>query len=166
MDKKLISKLLSECERIEEDSEQSAKRHFNAASRWSNYHNRLGIPSVLIAAIASAFSFSAEHVLGGILAATTASLTAILTFLKPSERSSSHTSFGNQYLRLRNEARIFREIDIPSSKDTEKLKEQLLQFAERRDDLNESAPMTIEADYNKANKGIEDGQTEYRVDKK
>ena len=156
----------TECQRIEEDSEQSSKRHFTAADRWSSYNNWLGIPSVLIAAIASAVSFATVPVLGGILTAATACLTAILTFLKPSERSASHTAFGNQYLRLRNETRMFREIDLPRLNDEDTISDNLKQYALQRDNLNDGAPITADNDYKKANDGIESGQTEYKVDKK
>lgn len=158
-------KISIECERIEEDSEQSAKRHFNAADRWASYNNWLGVPSVIIAAIGSAVSFASLPVLGGILAATTGALTAILTLLKPSERSTAHTASGNQYLRLRNETRIFREIDLPQTKSKDDLTERFKQLTQRRDDLNEGALITNDGDYAKANKGIEDGQTEYKADK-
>lgn len=155
-----------ECERIEEDSEQSAKRHFNAASRWASYNSLLGIPSVVIAGVASAVSFASVPVLSGIFAATAAALTAVLTFLKPAERSASHNSYGNQYLRLRNETRLFREVELPTIKQSDELSEKFKPFTQRRDDLNEGAPMTTDKDYGKANKGILDGQTEYKVDKR
>lgn len=162
----LKNQVVLECERIEEDSEQSAKRHFNAASRWSSYNGWLGIPSVVIAGIASAVSFAALPVLSGIFAATAAALTAVLTFLKPAERSASHNSYGNQYLRLRNETRLFREVELPTIKQADELSERFKPFAERRDDLNDGAPMTTDQDYTKANQGILDGQTEYKADKK
>lgn len=162
--KELAKQITTECLRIEEDAEQSAKRHFNAATRWSHYNYWIGIPSVIVAAIGSAVSFASWPVVGGILAATTGALTAILTFLKPSERATAHTTAGNQYLRLRNETRVFREIDLPQLAG-EDLAEKFKPFAQRRDDLNDSSPTTEDGDYQKANQGILDGQTEYRADK-
>ncbi len=163
--KELAKQIASECLRIEEDTEQSSKRHFNAASRWSHYNYWIGIPSVLIAAIGSAVSFAALPAVGGMLAATTAALTAILTFLKPSERSTSHTTAGNQYLRLRNETRIFREVYLPQFDNKQELIDKLASLAEQRNNLNDSSPMTEDRDYRKANAGILEGQTEYRADK-
>lgn len=164
--KELKKNAVSECLRIEEDAEQSAKRHFNAASRWSSYNNWLGIPSITIAAIASAVSFASLPVLGGILAAATGSLTAVLTFLKPSERSTAHTTSGNQYLRLRNETRLFREIEMLQIRNKQDLSDKLKTYTLRRDELNDSAPITNDDDYAKANQGIIDGQSEYKADKK
>ena len=158
-------KASTECLRIEEDAEQSAKRHFNAATRWSHYNYWTGIPSVMVAAAGSAVSFASWPVVGGILAAITGALTAMLTFLKPSERATAHTTTGNQYLRLRNETRVFREIDLPQLTG-EDLAEKFKPFTQRRDDLNDSSPMTEDGDYQKANQGILDGQTEYKADKK
>lgn len=161
-----LKKITDECLRIEEDSEQSAKRHFNAASRWSSYNGWLGIPSVIVAGVASAVSFASLPVLSGVFAATAAALTAVLTFLRPAERSASHNSYGNQYLRLRNETRLFREIELPAIKSADELSEKFKSFTQRRDDLNDGAPITIDKDYSKANQGILDGQTEYKADKK
>lgn len=161
-----LKKVTDECLRIEEDSEQSAKRHFNAASRWSSYNNWLGIPSITIAAIASAVSFASLPALGGFLAAVTGSLTAVLTFLKPSERSTAHTASGNQYLRLRNETRIFREIEMSQIQNEQDLTDRLKTYTLRRDELNDGAPITNDDDYKKANQGIIDGQSEYKADKK
>ena len=163
---KFQAKIRIECERIEEDAEQSAKRHFNAADRWSSYNNWLGIPSVIIAAIGSAASFASCPTLGGILAATTGALTAVLTFLKPSERSTAHTTSGNQYLRLRNETRIFREIELQQTVDESELTDKFKQLSQRRDDLNDGAPITSDEDYSRAKAGIEGGQAEYKADTK
>lgn len=163
---KFQEKISIECERIEEDTEQSAKRHFNAADRWASYNNCLGVPSVIVAAIASAVSFGSLPALGGILAAATGALTAVLTFLKPSERSTAHTTSGNQYLRLRNETRIFREIELQQTVDESELTDKFKQLSQRRDDLNDGAPITSDGDYSKAKAGIEDGQTEYKAEKK
>lgn len=162
----LQKKTETECLRIEEDAEQSAKRHFNAASRWSSYNNWLGIPSITIAAITSAVSFASLPVLGGILAAITGSLTAILTFLKPSERSTAHTTSGNQYLRLRNETRLFREIEMLQTQDRQNLSDKLKAYTLRREELNDGAPITNDDDYIKSNQGIINGQSEYKADKK
>lgn len=145
--KDLRKKVATECLRIEEDAEQSAKRHFNAASRWSSYNNWLGIPSITIAAIASAVSFASLPVLGGILAAATGSLTAVLTFLKPSERSTAHTASGNQYLRLRNETRLFREIEMLQILNKQDLSDKLKTYTLRRDELNDGAPITNDDEY-------------------
>lgn len=164
--KDLQKKTEAECLRIEEDAEQSAKRHFNAASRWSSYNNWLGIPSITVAAIGSAVSFASLPVLGGILAAITGSLTAVLTFLKPSERSTAHAAYGNQYLRLRNETRLFREIEALHTHNEQDLLDKLKTYTQRRDDLNDGAPITKDDDYTKANQGIIDGQSEYKADKK
>ena len=46
------------------------------------------------------------------MSATVAILTSLMTFLKPSERATAHKSSGDQYLTLRNYARVFREIRL------------------------------------------------------
>lgn len=161
-----LNKLSAESIRIEEDSEQSAKRHFNAASRWSAYHFWLGLPSVVIATAAGAAAFKNFGLLAGGLAFASAALTAILTFLKPSERAKAHNSHGNQYLALRNQTRLYRELEIGDTTSEQVLKNRLSELAGKRDELNMSAPLTAERDYVKANQGILQGQANYKADNK
>jgi len=54
----LKTKLAKEARRIEEDSEHSAKGHYNAAARWGGYHLGLGLPAVLISALAGGAAFN------------------------------------------------------------------------------------------------------------
>ncbi len=42
----------AELQRIEEDCIHSGKAHFNAGKRWARYHYWLGIPSVVLSALA------------------------------------------------------------------------------------------------------------------
>ena len=47
----IINNVKAELSRIEEDCIFSAKRHFNASSRWEKYHYWIGLPSALLACI-------------------------------------------------------------------------------------------------------------------
>lgn len=76
-------------ERIEEDCIHSGKAHFNADNRWGRYHYWLGIPSVVLSALAGAAFFKNYGDIAGIMSAIVAILTSLMTFLKPSERASA-----------------------------------------------------------------------------
>jgi len=52
--------LRAELERIEEDCVHSGKAHFNAGDLWARYHYWLGIPSVVLSALAGAALFTNE----------------------------------------------------------------------------------------------------------
>src|SRR5688500_11948724 len=101
-----------ELRRLEEDCTFSGKAHFNASRRWSHYHYWLGVPSVVLSAAAGAAFFKDYPEIGGAMASAVAILTALSTFLKPSDRSAAHKTSGDQYLALRNDSRVFREIGM------------------------------------------------------
>ncbi|MDK2848846.1 MAG: hypothetical protein PWP34_2199 [Desulfuromonadales bacterium] len=161
----LTEKLISEAKRIEEDSEHSAKGHFNAADRWGKYHLLIGLPSAILAAVAGAAAFKNSAELAGALAILSTALTTILTFLKPSERSETHKSVAGQYLALRNTARIFREIELSDTASENDSKKRLFAMAAQRDDLNQSSPSIARKDYELAKKDIDEGRSIYKADK-
>jgi len=156
-----------EAERIEEDALYSAKRHFNAAAYWNNLHLVLGLPTALIAGISgiSALSgFNHHSLLAGALAILVAGLTALTTFLNPSQRATYHHDFGNRYNALRNKARILREIESLTTSPAELTKE-IKALNRERDELNQKAPQTPRWAFTQARAGIEEGEAQYQADK-
>ncbi len=160
----LRDKLYAEARRIEEDAEHSAKGHYNAADRWGRYHLFIGLPAAILAAVAGGTAFNDLPEVAGSLAILSTALTTVLTFLKPSERAENHKAVAGQYLALRNQARIFRELDLGDSADLDKAKEHLLDLARTRDDLNQASPGIPRQDYEKAKADIDAGQSKYRAD--
>jgi competence protein ComGF len=156
-------KISNEASRIEEDCIFSAKRHFNASSRWETYHFWVGLPSATLAGLSGISAFNDYPTLAGILAILSTALTSILTFLKPSERSEHHKSIGNQYLSLRNKTRLFRELEI--NKSIEEVVIKINELSNQRDELNNSAMNTSNDDYRKAQKDINENLHKYEVDK-
>ena len=162
----MIESLRGEAQRIEEDSIYSAKRHFNACEIWTMGHYVLGIPAALLAALVTTALIKNHSDWAQLLALTSALFAGLLTFLKPNDRASQHRAVGNQYLALRNDARIFREIDLVEPIDDSEKSERLRRMAQRRTDLNASAPTTGDWAFQKARRGIEEGQAIYLADKK
>ena len=156
----------AELDRIEEDCTHSGKAQYNAGGRWSRYHYWLGIPSVILSALAGAAFLKEQGEIAAIMSAIVAILTALMTFLKPSERASSHKSSGDQYLALRNDARVFREIKLRYACDAQTALSGMDEFTKRRNELNQASPPFSRADFEKARKGIEEGEALYAVDKK
>ena len=155
----------TELERIEEDCVHTGKSHFNAHGRWSNYHYWLGIPAVLFSSIAGLAFFKDYPEFGGALSAVVAVLTALSTFLKPSERATAHKGAGDQYLSLRNDARFFREIRLALMCDAQSAIDGLTEFSNRRNELNQASPQFSNSDFTKARAGIEAGEAAHAVDK-
>jgi hypothetical protein len=156
-----------EAARIEEDSLYSSKGHFYAGQRWSNLHLWIGIPAAVLAAVAGASAlseFQSHTVVAGILSIIVVALTAVATFVNPNERAISHKNAGNKYNSLRNRSRIFYSIELPSDNDTKTLAEQLKSLDEQRSKLNEESPQIPKWAFEKARKGIADGEASYKVD--
>ena len=160
-----LAKIRTEIERLEEDSIHSGKSHFNAGARWTQYNFSIGVPSVILSALAGTAFFKNYGAVAGMMASAAAVLTALMTFLKPAERASEHKKAGDQYLTLRNDARIFREIEIDHACDTSAVIAALSGFTKRRNELNQASPQFSNGDRRKARAGIEEGEATHIVDK-
>jgi hypothetical protein len=90
--------------------------------------------------------------------------TALVTFLSPQQRHKLHADCGNAYNTLRNEVRIFRQIECTPDHPIEELVIRLKEFDTRRNDLNSSSPIIPERAFKKARRGIEEGQKWHQVD--
>lgn len=155
-----------ELQRIEEDCVHSGKSHFNAAERWTAYHYWLGLPAVALSALAGTAFFSAEVLVGGVMSSIVAILTGVQTFLKPSERGAAHKSAGDQYLGLRNDARVFRQIRLEHACDDQAAIDGLDEFTKRRRELNLASPQFGQADFRRAKTGIDAGEALHQTDGK
>ncbi len=154
----------AELQRIEEDCIYSGKAHFNAGIRWATYHYWLGIPAVIMSALASLAFFKDYPEVAGVISGIVAILTSLITFLKPSERSFSHKNSGDQYLSLRNDARVFREIKLPATPDEQTAIDGLDEFTKRRNELNQASAQFSRKDFETACNGINAGEAAHRVE--
>ena len=93
-------------------------------------------------------------------------LTALSTFLKPAERASSHKSSGDQYLSLRNDARVLRTIKLDAACDHASAVANLDEITKRRNELNQASAQASRQDFEKARKGIDEGEATHRADRK
>jgi len=155
--------LRSESLRIEEDCIHSSKSHFNAADTWRRRHYWLGIPATTFAALAGAAVVKDLAGAAQLLSAAAAILTGLLTFLKPSDRASQHKQVADQYLALRNDTRVFREVDAPQL-DANEASEHLRALSKRRNDLNQSSPEIPRRAFEAARKGIVEGEATHAID--
>lgn len=155
-----------ELARIEEDCVYSGKAQFNAGVRWSRYHLWLGLPSVILSGAAGAAFFKDQADIAGAMSSVVAILTALMTFLKPSERAASHKSSGDQYLTLRNDARVLRTIKLEAACDDTAAIANLDEITKRRNELNQASAQPSRGDFEKARKGIEEGEANHAIDKK
>jgi hypothetical protein len=161
-----IAAIRAEAERIEEDATYSSKRHYEAHDIWNRRHLLIGLPAVVFSVLATANLLQQVWpIITGLMGVTVAVLTALLTFLKPSERAASHKSAGDQYLALRNDVRVFRTIDLLLGKSADELSRTVTTLAKRRNELNSASQQTPRPAFERARKGIEDGEARYTTDK-
>lgn len=169
MDKKTMSikdKIINEAKRIEEDSLYSSKGHFYAGQCWTNTNLYLGGFTALLSAIAGASAlsqFDYHNVVAGSLSIIVAGLTAVMTFINPNKRATNHNKAGNKYNSLRNDTRIFHEIEIDNI-DEKQAADDLKKLNDRRNKLNTESDQIPKWAFEKARKGIEEGEAEYKVD--
>jgi hypothetical protein len=159
-------KIINEAKRIEEDSLHSAKGHFYAAQRWVNINLWLGSASAILATIAgtSALSqFDYHSIIAGIFSIIAATSTAIITFINPNEKAATHQRAGNKYNAIRNDVRIFYDIEITKIDDKRAI-ENLKQLNDRRNKLNINSIQIPKWAFEKGKKGIKEGEAKYKID--
>jgi len=159
-------KIINEAKRIEEDSLYSSKGHFYAGQCWLNVNLYLGGITAILSAIAGASAlsqFDYHNIVAGGLSIIVAGLTAIIIFINPNEKSFIHRKAGNRYNALRNDARIFYDIEL-SEADDKKAIEDLKKLNDRRSKLNSESHQIPKWAFEKARKGIEEGEAKYKVD--
>ena len=164
-----LDAIIKEAKRIEENCLHTSKSHFVVAHVWTNFHLGTGIPTAVLAAIAGTMAFASlkyNNILVGVLSIIVCILSAVTTFLNPKECSNSHLTAGNNYDSLLTNVRIFWTIDCRREDSVNILADKLKEFSARRDQLNRDCPQPPKWAYKKAKKGIDEGEAEYRVDKK
>jgi len=160
--------IIKEAKRIEENCLYTAKGHFVTAQFWTEFHFRIGIPTVIIAALAGTSAlaqFDNRNIIAGILSIIVVVLTAITTFLNPKEKANIHLTSGNNYDSLLSRVRIFWTVDCRRENLEEILTANLKDLSEERDRLNRESPQVPRWAYKKAKEGIEEGEANYKVDK-
>jgi hypothetical protein len=165
---KTKSQVIVEAQRLGESLLHSSKNHFEAARIFRSLHLSVGIPMVVIAAVAGAAAlakFDANGLIAGLLSIGVAVLSAVQTFLNPNERVSAHMNTGNSYDALLNKVRIFWTIECWQIGSDEILTESLRHFVNEKDDLNRKAPQLMRLARFFAKRGIEWGDAELIVDK-
>src|SRR5439155_4231784 len=140
---KTREEIVKEAKRIEESALFSSKGHFKAAAIWGQFHILLGLPMVVLAAIAGATAFAhidRDSTLTGTLSIIVVVLSSISTFLNPNKKASEHLNAGNKYDALLSKVRIFRTIECWDESSDQVLTERIKRHAEDKGNLNQTSP--------------------------
>jgi len=166
MNLQLISSVTAECHRIEEDSLFSSKSHFNVSDRWDKFNLILGVPLAILTALGGVAAIKSTTTVVVLFSISATVLSSLITSLNPSKRAALHKSSAIEYNILKNDVRIFREIELVTPQLTEKeIIERLHIFANRRNQLNSSSPNIPRWAYEKTQSDVNNGYTTYHVDK-
>ncbi len=160
--------VIREAKRIEESLLYSSKGHFAASHFWSKFHLWVGVPMVILSGVAGASAlskFDSGGTIAGVLSIVVVTLSSVMTFLNPNEKANAHLSAGNQYDALMNKVRMFWSIECWKNESDDVLAEKLAHLSDQKDKLNQGSPQIPQLAYNRAKKGIQGGEAEYRVDK-
>src|SRR5262245_33777818 len=135
--------LRSEARIVESRTSITARAHFRASSFWSNIQLSVGGVAAVLSAIAGASALSqldARNVIAGVLALAVTTLTAVATFLNPSERANAHLRAGNAYLALENRARLFYRVELLLAKPDNDLQRRITRLVDELNELNTTSP--------------------------
>lgn len=158
-----------EIKRLLIDCTYSGRGHLVAGARWAWANTFLGLPvAILGALLASGAGLTAlvgsDTWLTAALAFASVVLQAAYGFMRPGDRAQAHSLKGNRYIGLRNEARLFREVELRTINEPADLAARLRDLRERYNALSESEPQIPRWAYESAKKGIAQGEADYEDD--
>lgn len=155
-----------EIARIVEDCTLSSKGHFNASDTWLRRHYWIGIPATLFGAATGTAIIKNASQLAIFLSLSATILTALITFLRPSERASSHKAAGDEYLSLKNDSRIFSELQLLNATKGVAISDAVMLLNKRRNSLNQRSPIIPRTAFVKARNGIREGEATHEIDER
>jgi hypothetical protein len=162
----LLKSLANEASRIEEDALYSARSHFEAARGWSRLHYWLGVPTVVLAAVAGASAVAENTSTAAALGILVAVLSALSTFLNPSDRSHQHHAAGTRFNEVRNRVRVFGEIEMKTpGTGPAVLVDTIKELGQQRDELNKASPQIPRWAFERGRKSIQAGEAGYSADR-
>lgn len=142
----------------------AAERHYAAETPWYHVNYYLGIPSMIVAAIAGATALSTfaghEWVTAGI-ALLAAALSALLTFLDPYKRASVHHTTARGYEAIYHAAGRFLRLNLTKDNlEPDVIEKTLAAFTTKFDELLQSSPALPESAYKTAEQNLRNGRGE------
>ncbi|MEP1697931.1 MAG: SLATT domain-containing protein [Paracoccaceae bacterium] len=143
-----------------EDALYSEKALFWTATQWRRAHYFLGVPSVIVSALAGVALIQEYPSVAILLTAIAAVLTALLTFLEPHKIFGQYHEAGVEYGILRNKVARFKDIDLSGDFDVTKMRKNLEKLAAEKGELQKEAPHTGGVAYFFAKRSITAGEHE------
>ena len=161
-----IDAIAAELCRIEEAATYSAQTQFSSGKFWRGLNLCLGVPAAVAAAVAGAAALAdaANARTAGVIALVAAALTAVMTTINAAQRAEQSRVAANAYLALQGDARVLRTVDLPTL-DPQTARDRLAEMVERRNAVNDSAPISSFLAYLLGKRNVEKGRQNYEVDR-
>ena len=160
MQEKIKEEIIKEAQRIEECCVYSSKSHYNTSKEWNICNLCLNIPIAVVAAI----TVFVPEKYTTIPAIITAILAAVQACIHPTDCTKIHKMAADKYLALKNQVRRFKNIELLIL-DEEKATKEINRYGDILDDYNTVNPQPSQSGYEKAQKGIKNGEADFEVDK-
>lgn len=157
----IIAELKAEADRLEWDALYSMKGQFNAAMLWNITHYSLGVGAVILGAIAGNQFIANHNLVAGIIATFSGAITAVITFLKPSEKAQPHHEAGEFCAEIKRKARMFQNISVLLEADPRELQRQLTELASSYHENQRTAPPIPWMAYQITRRGVRKGEHTY-----
>ena len=145
----------------------SAQTQFSSAKFWRGLHFCIGAPTAIAGAIAgaSALADTTGKTTVAVIALVAAALTALMTTLNAAQRAEQSRVSANAYLTLQGDARVLRTVDLAVLSDDD-ARPRLDALVQRRNMLNEGAPVPAFLAYVLGRRNIAKGRQRYAIDMK
>ncbi len=169
-DQKLRQALFIEAKKLIVTATYAGQGHLEESTRWVWWDAWLGVPATLgttlLAAGASVSALlDAQPLVTATIALLATACSTVRVFFKTEDLTQSHGLKGNQYLSLRNEARIFKDLDLLAAVSAEELQARLKDLWQRYNALNELPPLRYSRNsYEGAKRNIAAGEQDYEND--
>jgi hypothetical protein len=139
-EKERLDAMRQEAARLEEDATLSSKGHADAEQRWMRRHYWMGVPATALCVVAGVSLIKGRPNLASPFVLVAATLTGLLTLLKPNDRAAFHRSAAGHFLALRNDARFFREVETLHPERPLDLPDRMQNLTARRNELSQTSP--------------------------
>jgi hypothetical protein len=158
--------IAAELLRIEEAATYGSQTQFSSGKFWRGLNLCLGIPAAVAAAVAAATGLAnnASAHTAAVIALVSGALTAVMTTINAAQRAEQSRVAANAYLALQGDARVLRTVDLPTL-DAGAARERLAEMVERRNAVNDTAPVPSFIAYVLGRRNIKKGRQSYEADK-
>ncbi len=170
-DSELRRELHQEANRVLIDAEYTGRQHMLYARRWRLWAVWMGLPSVVVAALASGAA-GVTALLGidawvtAVLALLGASVGAVRSFFRPEEQAARHGIKGEECITIRNRARLLMNIELRLPLSFDALAERVQTLRSTYDALRSREPTGLpEWTYRKVKQEVTAGNYDYENDR-